>query len=68
VEAVKRETNVNPNQSQVLLKCMLHLCVPFFYVHNIGERNELNILKLELTLFRMKCNFSTNSGQVKTYL
>jgi hypothetical protein len=41
--------------------------MPFFYTHNIGERDEQNILKLELELFRLKCNVSTNSWHIKSY-
>jgi hypothetical protein len=35
--------------------------VPLFYAHNIGEHEEQNILKLELALFRLELNASTNS-------
>jgi hypothetical protein len=50
-----RETSVNPKQNRVLSKCML-----FFYIRNIGEPDEQNILKLELALFRLKRNVSRN--------
>jgi hypothetical protein len=42
--------------------------MPFFYVNNISECDEENILKLELALFRLKHNVSTNTWHVKSYL
>jgi hypothetical protein len=35
--------------------------MPFSHAHNIGERDEENILKLEPTLFHMKRNVSAKN-------
>jgi hypothetical protein len=64
VGAVKRETNMNPNQGQVLSMCMLlshvHNAI-LLHTHNIGECDEQNILKLELALFHLRYNASENN-------
>jgi hypothetical protein len=59
VEAVKREMNVNPNQSRVSLKCMLLSCIHdaiLLCTQHISKHDEQNIFNLELALFCLKCN------------
>jgi hypothetical protein len=56
---MKRETNVNPNQCQVLLKCMQLSELLFFYMHIIGECDERNALNSELALFHLKRKVAT---------
>jgi hypothetical protein len=63
VVAVKRETDVNPNHSQVLEKCTLLSCV-HDAIHLRAQQDECNgknILKLELVLFCLTHNVSTNN-------
>jgi hypothetical protein len=68
--AVKRETNVNPNLAEFYwsARCFCVYTMLFFYAHNIGERDEQSISKVELVLFRLKRNVSTNNRHVKSYL
>jgi hypothetical protein len=63
VGAVKRETNVNPNQAEFYwsARCFRVYMKPFVYTHDIGKHDKQYILKIELALFCLKCNVSTNN-------